>query len=65
MARHNPEVGEEDGRGEERGNAAREPLGHEEGPEDMLLSKLVEPEPVRLELRRQPREQGHDRQHAE
>ena len=53
---------EEDGRGGDPGKAARQPLGREQGPEDPLLPELVEPQPIRLEVRRRA---GEHRQHPQ
>ena len=52
-----PEVGEQEGRRAEPGEAAREPLAGEHASRTPLLSELVEPQPLGLELRHDAREQ--------
>jgi len=60
-----PQIAEQEGRRPDSGEPTRDPPGREQRPEHALLPELVEPQPLGLEVCRDPRGQGQDREHAE
>ena len=60
-----PEIGDQEHRRGEPGEARGHPPALENRPESSLLSQLAEPEPLGLELREYPRGPGHGAEHAQ
>jgi hypothetical protein len=60
-----PDVAQQEARGPEPGDAARQPPARHERPEHVLLAELVEPQPLGLEVRYEPGDQRRQREDPE